>query len=61
MLTCLHEDEEGKFHWHTDLENVQKNTDVLFDGKQASIQLNGRAPYTGETLFIAGGESDDLK
>ena len=61
MLTCLYEDEERKFHWHTDIENVQKNTDALFDGKQASIELNGRAPYTGETLFIAGEESDALK
>ena len=61
MLKCLYEDEEGRFHWRTDVKNVQKNTDALFDGKQASIQLNGRAPYTSETLFIAGGESDDLK
>ena len=61
MLTGLHKDEEGKFHWLTDVKTVQENLDNLLNGKEASISLNGRAPYRGETLFIAGGESDELR
>jgi hypothetical protein len=61
VLKCLQKDKEGKFYWHTDVKNVLTNTDVLFDGKKASIELKGRAPYKGETLFIAAGESDNLK
>ncbi|XP_028407563.1 protein ABHD11-like [Dendronephthya gigantea] len=53
LLKNLHENNEGMFHWLTDLENMYNNLDVFVD----AIELNGRAPYPGETLFIEGGES----
>ena len=60
MLTCLHEDENGKFNWLVDIKNILENVGAIV-GNGAAIELNGRAPYTGDSLFIAGGESDDLK
>ena len=60
MLTSLHEDEDGKFHWLVDAKNLLENIGKIW-GNAAAIELNGRAPYTSEALFIAGGESNDLK
>ncbi len=60
MLTCLHEDEDGKFNWLVDAKNLLENHGAIV-GNGGAIELNGRAPYTSETLFIAGGESNDLK
>jgi hypothetical protein len=61
VLTALHEDEEGKFHWLADIKNLRENLKSLVEGNESAIELKGRTPYTGETLFIAGGESQDLK
>lgn len=61
VLTALHEDEEGKFHWLADIKNLRENLKSLVEGNESAIELKGRTPYMGETLFIAGGESQDLK
>ena len=57
VLTNLYKDKKGKFHWHVDIDSVQKNREALFD----DIKLNGRKPYARETLFIGGGDSDVLR
>ena len=57
VLTNLYKDKEQKFHWHVDVNAVHNNLETLFDG----IELNERAPYPGETLFIGGSESGVLR
>jgi hypothetical protein len=39
------------------VKSVDRNKENLFEG----VELNGREPYEGETLFIGGEESEILR
>lgn len=52
ILKNLERDDQGQFQWKLNLDVIERKANEVGSG------LSTTAPYTGETLFIAGGNSD---
>ncbi|XP_046841624.1 protein ABHD11-like [Xenia sp. Carnegie-2017] len=57
VLTNLYKDENGYFQWYPNIHSIHNNHDSLL----GCININGRKPYIGETLFVGGENSDILR
>lgn len=58
LLRNLTPDSTGNFHFKCSLENISNGYPQIM---LANILPEGKAPYSGETLFIKGGNSDYIQ